>query len=116
MSNHNKINYVEFPAKKMAETKLFFSKAFSWKFQDYGQEYCAFFGSGLDGGFFKSNLSASTDNGSVLVVIYSDSLEKTQSDVESAGGKVIKDIFEFPGGRRFHFKEPSGNEFAVWGE
>jgi len=116
MTNHHKINYVEFPAIQMAKTKLFFSKVFDWKFQDYGPEYCAFMSAGIDGGFFKSDQSSLTCNGSTLLVIYSDKLEATLEDVESAGGKIIKTIFEFPGGRRFHFTEPSGNEFAVWGE
>jgi len=116
MSAHHKINYVEFPARNMAKTKLFFAKVFDWKFQDYGPEYCAFMSAGIDGGFFKSEQSSLTNNGSTLLVIFSDQLEKTVEAVEAAGGKIIKSIFEFPGGRRFHFTEPSGNEFAVWGE
>jgi predicted enzyme related to lactoylglutathione lyase len=116
MSNHHKINYVEFPAKNMYKTKIFFSKAFGWKFQDYGVDYCAFFGAGIDGGFYKSEQNASTANGSPLIVLYSDSLEKTQTIIEDAGGSIIKAIFEFPGGRRFHFGDPNGNEFAVWSD
>ncbi|MGB0496284.1 MAG: VOC family protein [Kangiellaceae bacterium] len=116
MTNHHKINYVEFPAKNMAKTKLFFAKAFDWKFQDYGPEYCAITNAGIDGGFFKSSQESLTSNGSTLLVIYSDALEETLNSVVSLGGKIIKPIFEFPGGRRFHFTEPSGNEFAVWGE
>jgi len=116
MSTHHKINYVEFPAIKMAETKLFFAKVFDWKFQDYGSEYCAITNAGIDGGFFKSSQTSLTENGSTLLVLFSETLESTQKSVEFAGGKIIKPIFEFPGGRRFHFTEPSGNEFAVWGE
>ncbi len=116
MTNHHKINYVEFPAKNMYKTKMFFAKAFGWKFQDYGVEYCAFFGAGIDGGFFKSDRNSSTDNGSALIVLYSDSLETTQQIVEDAGGTIKKAIFEFPGGRRFHFGDPNGNEFAVWSD
>ena len=116
MSNHHKINYLEFPAKNMYKTKIFFSKIFGWKFQDYGQEYCAFFDSGLDGGFFKSDKSSSTDNGGCLVVLYSKSLNETQEKIENEGGKIIKAAFDFPGGRRFHFTDPNGNEFAVWSE
>ncbi len=116
MSNHHKINYVEFPAKNMYKTKIFFAKAFDWKFQDYGTEYCAFFGAGIDGGFYQSDKSCSTDNGSALIVLYSDSLENTQTIIEQAGGSIIKPIFEFPGGRRFHFGDPNGNEFAVWSD
>ncbi len=116
MSIHHKINYVEFPAKDMYKTKMFFAKVFNWKFQDYGTEYCAILESGIDGGFFKSDLACSSENGSALIVMYSETLEETLSSVEDAGGKIIKAIFDFPGGRRFHFADPNGNEFAVWSD
>ena len=116
MNAHEKINYVEYPANNLKATKAFFEAAFGWKFADYGPEYIAFSDQGLDGGFFKADLASSTDKGSALVVFYSKRLEETLSKVERAGGKVVKPIFKFPGGRRFHFAEPSGNEFAVWSE
>lgn len=116
MPNHEKINYVEFPATNIESTKAFFASAFNWAFVDYGPEYTAFSDEGLDGGFYESDLAASTKNGSALVVFYSDDLEGTQSKVENAGGSIIKEIFSFPGGRRFHFADPSGNEFAVWSD
>jgi hypothetical protein len=111
---NEKINYLEFPAKNIEATKAFFSTVFNWTFTDYGPDYIAFDNAGIDGGFFRSDLSASTDNGSVLVVFYSDNLEQTLSKIEAAGSSIIKPIFDFPGGRRFHFADPSGNEFAVW--
>lgn len=111
---HEKINYLEFPAKDIAATKAFFKSVFDWTFTDYGPDYIAFNNAGMDGGFFRSDLTASTDNGSVLVVFYSNNLEQTQSKIEAAGGTLIKPIFDFPGGRRFHFTDPNGNEFAVW--
>ena len=113
---HEKINYVEFPAKDLEATKSFFEAAFGWSFTDYGPEYTTFSNQGLEGGFFKSDRAAMTKNGSALIVFYSERLEETQSKVESAGGQIVKPIFSFPGGRRFHFSEPSGNEFAVWSE
>lgn len=116
MNQHEKLNYVEFPANDLEKTKDFFTKAFAWDFVDYGPEYTAFSNEGLDGGLFKSEKVSLTENGSALLVFYSDNLEATQTKVESAGGKISLDIFSFPGGRRFHFLEPSGNEFAVWGE
>jgi uncharacterized protein len=116
MNQHEKINYVEFPARNLAGTKAFFEKAFGWSFTDYGPTYTAFSGEGLDGGFYKADLAASSQKGSALIVFYSAKLEETQAKVEKAGGRIIKPIFSFPGGRRFHFAEPSGNEFAVWGE
>ena len=116
MNLHEKINYVEFPAKDLAATKAFFQSAFGWSFVDYGPEYAAFSNEGLDGGFFKSDLASSTQNGAALIVLYSDHLEATLAKVEKAGGSIVRPIYAFPGGHRFHFTEPSGNEFAVWGE
>jgi predicted enzyme related to lactoylglutathione lyase len=116
MPSHEKINYVEFPAIDIGRTKSFFEAAFAWSFVDYGPDYAAFSNQGLDGGFYQSDLSATTDRGSALIVLYSSDLEETQAKVERAGGKIVKPIFSFPGGRRFHFIEPSGNELAVWGD
>lgn len=114
MPQHEKINYVEFPAKDLAATKQFFSEAFGWSFQDFGPEYSAFSNEGLDGGFYKSDLTSTTQTGGALIVLYSNNLPETQMKIENTGGKIIKPIFSFPGGHRFHFTEPSGNEFAVW--
>jgi len=116
MNEHEKINYVEFPAQDIEATKAFFTAAFAWSFVDYGPEYTAFSNAGIDGGFFKSGLSASTDKGSALIVFYSKELENTQLKIENAGGKIIKPIFLFPGGRRFHFSDNNGNEYAVWSD
>lgn len=116
LKKNEKINYLEFPASDLESTKAFFSDVFDWTFTDYGPEYTAFSNAGVDGGFFRSALSASTENGSALIVIYSKDLELTQARIENAGGVIIKPIFSFPGGRRFHFSEPSGNEFAVWSD
>jgi predicted enzyme related to lactoylglutathione lyase len=114
MNQHEKINYIEFGAKNFEKTKAFFSTVFAWSFVDYGPDYVAFSGAGLDGGFYQSDLSSSTKNGGSLIVFFSDSLEQTQSKIKSAGGEIIQSIFDFPGGRRFHFSDPNGNEFAVW--
>ena len=116
MSSHEKINYLEFPAKNLEKTKRFFRDVFGWDFEDYGAEYTAFSNAGLEGGFFKSDLCASSKNGSALVVFYSEKLEKTQEKIEKAGGTIIEPIFLFPGGRRFHFSDPSNNEYAVWSD
>ena len=116
MNKHEKINYVEFPAIDIEATKAFFTTVFGWSFIDYGPEYTAFSNEGIDGGFFKSDLIVSTENGSALIVFYSKDLEQTQAKIKSAGGSIIKPIFSFPGGRRFHFGDPSGNEYAVWSD
>ncbi|HER08786.1 MAG TPA: VOC family protein [Bacteroides sp.] len=116
MDNHEKINYVEYPARDITATKAFFAKAFGWTFEDYGPEYTSFSDSGIAGGFYKAELSAKVETGSALIVLYSKDLGSTYSKVIEAGGVILKKIFSFPGGRRFHFSEPSGNEFAVWSE
>lgn len=116
MHQHEKLNYVEFGSTNINATKQFFERTFDWTFIDYGPEYSAFSGQGLDGGFFKSEFVNQTANGGALLVFYSSDIQATQIKVEQHGGKVIRPIFEFPGGCRFHFTEPSGNEFAVWSE
>ncbi len=116
MHKHEKINYVEFPAKDIKKAKTFFIEAFGWSFVDYGPDYTAFTNEGLDGGFFKSELNSSSDEGSALIVLYSENLEATQIKIKKAGGKIVKQIFTFPGGRRFHFSDPNDNEYAVWSE
>lgn len=108
------INYIELPANNIPATKLFFQTVFSWSFIDYGEEYTAFSRAGIDGGFFLSELMSSTANGACLLVLLSDDLEATEQRVKASGGIISQAIFTFPGGRRFHFIEPSGNEFAVW--
>jgi predicted enzyme related to lactoylglutathione lyase len=114
MHKHEKLNYVEFPAADIEQTKAFFQQVFAWEFVDYGPDYVAFSNQGLDGGFYRASLSSRTDNGAALLVFYSHDLPATLAKVEQAGGTIVKPIFEFPGGKRFQFLEPSGNEFAVW--
>lgn len=111
-----KLNYVELAAKDLNATKTFFSAVFGWEFTDYGLEYSAFSNQGLDGGFYQADACSRTDNGAALLVFYSAQLEETYTKVVGNGGEIVKPIFEFPGGFRFHFTEPSGNEFAVWSE
>ncbi|MBH0062511.1 MULTISPECIES: VOC family protein [unclassified Pseudoalteromonas] len=114
MSDHEKLNYVEFPACDLPATKAFFSHVFNWQFTDYGPEYTAFSEQGLDGGIFQAPLKSLTQHGAALLIFYSDDIHATFKKVETFGGVILKPIFEFPGGCRFHFTEPSGNEFAVW--
>lgn len=116
MKETGKINYLEIPARDLAATKTFFTAAFGWSFVDYGPDYAAIENAGIDGGFFKSDQVVSTKNGSVLVVLFSAELEATVEKVKASGGQIVQDIFSFPGGRRFHFSDPSGNEYAVWAE
>jgi len=116
MNKHEKINYIEFSTSNLETSKSFFATVFDWSFTDYADEYSAFSNEGVDGGFYEDKKREDNKEGCALVVFYSNDLEKTQSKIEAAGGKVVKDIFEFPGGKRFHFLEPGGNEFAVWSD
>jgi predicted enzyme related to lactoylglutathione lyase len=116
MNEHEKLNYVEFAATDLNATKAFFTRVFNWQFTDYGPEYTAFNGQGLDGGFYQSSLKSSSECGAALLVFYSNDIHETLEKVVAFHGEIIKPIFEFPGGCRFHFLEPSGNEFAVWSE
>ncbi len=116
MPEHEKIDYLELPARDLEASKGFFSTVFGWSFIDYGPDYSAFADAGVAGGFFRSELCAMTERGSALIVFYSRALHKTQAKVERAGGEIIKPVFDFPGGQRFHFRDPSGNEYAVWSD
>lgn len=116
MPQHEKINYIELAAHDLEATKEFFTGALGWSFIDYGPDYTSFANEGVDGGFFRSDLKSSPQTGGALIVFYSEKLEETQRKIEAAGGTIVQNIFSFPGGRRFHFIEPSGNEFAVWSD
>lgn len=113
MKQTGKLDYLEMPAAggTLDSVKAFYSTAFSWTFTDYGPTYSAY-SEGLDGGFDADREATAKP----LPVLYSEALEETQDAVEAAGGKIVKPIFSFPGGRRFHFLDPAGNELAVWGE
>ncbi len=110
---HHAIDYVEFPAGDLAGLKGFYNKAFGWNFIDYGPTYAALDKAGLDGGFQADRDEAPAKP---LVILYSDDLEASLAAVTAAGGSITAPIFAFPGGRRFQFTDPSGNELAVWSE
>ena len=109
----NHINYVEFKANDLEQTKQFYQQIFGWVFTDYGPTYTAFTESGLEGGFEKSDDPIT--NGA-LIVLYHKNLADTERKIIQAGGTISVPVFSFPGGRRFHFLDPSGNELAVWSE
>lgn len=113
---HGAINYIEYCASDFERTKAFFTQVFDWKFTDYGSEYTAFHATGLKGGFYLGEQCTTVDQGGALLVFYSDHLEETMHNIVQAGGTISRDTFSFPGGRRFHFLEPSGNEMAVWSD
>lgn len=111
MRADGKIDYVEMAGGDLAATKAFYAEAFGWAFQDYGPEYAAY-SEGLDGGFH-AHADAVTKP---LVVLFAENLEEAENRVRAAGATILKPIFSFPGGRRFHFRDPAGNELAVWSE
>ena len=116
MSKENVIDYVEFPARDLAAAEQFYGTLFGWSFEHYGPDYTAFSDGRLNGGFYRSDKAASSDNGSALIVFYTADLEGLQEKVIENGATVCKDIFSFPGGRRFHFQDPNGNEIAAWSD
>ena len=113
MKSNGKLDYLEMQAGDgtLAQVKSFYAAAFGWRFTDYGPSYAAF-AEGLDGGFDGGATRATKP----LPVLHAHDLEKTLAAVTAAGGTIVKPIFSFPGGRRFHFTDPAGNELAVWSE
>jgi uncharacterized protein len=116
MPTDRTIDYIEFPARDLEAVKRFYSGAFGWTFVDYGPDYCSFNDGRLDGGFFRAERSSSTSSGAALVVLFTDDLEAMVQRVTDHGGTIVKPTYSFPGGKRFHFADPGGNELAVWSE
>ena len=108
-----RIDYIEFKSTDLAKTKAFYTQTFGWSFTDYGPTYIAFSESGVAGGF---ELTQEPINNGALIVLYHEDLVDIKAKVLRADGTVTKDIFEFPGGKRFHFTDSSGNELAIWSE
>lgn len=113
-SSDGRIDYIELPAADFDAVEAFYSTVFGWKFVDWGEEYRSFNDGRLDGGFYKSDSCSRAATGSALVIFKSHDLEASLAAVTSAGGEIIQPIFSFPGGRRFHFADPAGNELAIW--
>ncbi len=110
------INYIEFPANDFDAIQAFYENAFGWHFTDHGPEYRAFSDDKLEGGFYKSPKHSSTKNGAALVILYAKNLKAVRDHVIAAGGTIVTDIFDFPGGQRFQFADPNGNQLAVWSD
>ena len=113
MEVNNHINYIEFKVHDLEKIKTFYTATFGWTFTDYGPTYTAFSDSGIAGGFEYTD--EPIVNG-VLVVLYHKNLEAIEEQVKKAGGAIVLETFSFPGGRRFHFKDPTGNELTIWSE
>ena len=108
-----RIDYIELPGGDLPATKSFYVAAFGWSFTDYGPTYAGFENAGLDGGLASGEAASTT---LPLVILKAEDLESALASVEAAGGVITAPIFEFPGGRRFHFRDPAGNELGVWGD
>lgn len=113
VEHDRRIDYIEFDVRSVADAKRFYGSTFGWTFEDYGPEYASFADGRLSGGF---QMEAKARTGGPLVVIYALDLEAMERKVRQAGGAIVRPIFSFPGGRRFHFTDPSGNELAVWSD
>jgi uncharacterized protein len=113
VEHDRRIDYIEFSVTSVEEAKRFYGEAFGWTFEDYGPEYASFADGRLSGGF---QAAAKVKTGGALVVIYAADLESQERRIKQAGGTIVRPIFSFPGGRRFHFTDPSGHELAVWSD
>ncbi len=116
MKREKMIDYIEIPTSDIENTKKFFGALMGWKFEDFGPAYSCFDDGLMKCGFYESEKRLSPSAGSILLVFYASNLESVYKEVCELGGKISKEIFEFPGGWRFHFTEPCGNEFAFWTE
>ncbi len=114
------IDYLEFQVRDMALTKAFYASAFAWRYTDYGPAYCEFDSGSLKGGFELVEAGAALRTGGALVVLWSGDLEASLTAVQEAisqhGGRLTREIFSFPGGRRFQFCDPNEHELAVWSQ
>jgi predicted enzyme related to lactoylglutathione lyase len=106
-----RIDYIEFNVADLGRARSFYEQAFGWTMTDYGPEYCAFADGRLEGGF---TTQGAPNPGGPLVILYADDLAATEARIQAAGGRIVKPVFDFPGGRRFHFTDPDGYELAVW--
>ena len=109
-----KIDYIEFNVTDIARSKAFYGAAFGWTFTDYGPQYCEFQDGRLTGGF--TTLAPVNAQGGALIILFDDDLEDALARVETAGGRIVKPIFDFPGGRRFQFADPDGYQLGVWSD
>ena len=110
------IDYIEMPSRDLRQTRSFFAGLFGWSFEDYGPDYIAFDDGRMTGGFFKADAAWEDASACPRVVFYVSDLRAARDQVARLGGSITRDIFEFPGGFRFHFHAPGSGEFAIWCE
>lgn len=114
-ARERRIDYIEFASIDLEASRAFFAQVFGWQFQAYGPDYLAFNDGRLDGGFYRAAAAPPADTGP-LEVLYADDLAPVLEQFAAAGGQIVKPVFGFPGGSRFHFREPGGTTLAVWSE
>jgi len=114
MSDHHKFHYIELPAPNVATMKAFYGNTFGWTFKDWGPDYVEIQGAGVEGGFDGSSGERKPSKQGALVILFSDDLEASKQAVVDNGGTISMETIEFPGGRRFHFTDPCGNELGIW--
>jgi predicted enzyme related to lactoylglutathione lyase len=112
----NSVDYLEIPSRDVTKSKVFFTALFGLKFTDYGPDYVAFEDGRLSGGFYTSDKVSSVAEGAAIIIFYTEHLESRRERAITLGANITRDIFAFPGGRRFHFAEPGGSEFAIWSD
>lgn len=112
MNEECRIDYIEIPVTDLEKTREFFSKLFGWSFQEWGPDYFSFNDGRLECGLRRAEQAAPATG--VLLIFFSKNLERDLGRVKELGATISQDIFEFPGGRRFHFVDPAGTEFAIW--
>lgn len=114
MSDHHKFHYIELPATDLAAMKTFYGTVFGWTFKDWGDAYVEILGGGVEGGFALATEERQPSKQGALVILYSDNLVNSQQSVVEHGGTISMEPIDFPGGRRFHFLDPCGNELGIW--
>lgn len=114
MRAENRVDYVEIPVTDLKKARAFFEAMFGWSFQEWGDDYMSFNDGRMDGGFRRAAEPAPATG--VLIVFFSENLERDLDRVKQLGGTISEEIFSFPGGRRFHFIDPVGTEYAIWAE
>ncbi len=113
---HHALDYIELRVTDLAATRRFYEAAFGWQFNDYGPAYSGIRAPDGEGEVGGLDATTAPTPGGPLVLLFSDDLDASVAAVRAAGGEVVAEPYEFPGGRRFHFADPSGNELGVWAE
>jgi len=113
MRPEGQVDYIEIPTTDIVKTSQFLGAFFGWSFQEWGPDYSSFNDGRMDGGLRRTKEATPLETG-VLLIFFSTDLERDRDRVKELGATITQDIFDFPGGQRFHFVDPSGAEFAIW--